>query len=58
MIIKGNYKTDINSLDKHLQGVTVINVLALTKLAEIGIEWDKGVRGTQIQRIVDTPVDL
>lgn len=38
--------------------MSIVYILPFTKLAQIRIEWNKRVRGTQIQRVVNSPVDL
>ena len=38
--------------------MTVVHILALAQLSEIGIEWYEGIRRAKVQRIVDTPIDL
>ena len=48
----------MNFSDEDLQGVAVIDILALTQLAEIGVERNQRVCGTQVQRVVNPPVHL
>ena len=38
--------------------MTVVHILALAQLSEIGIEWYEGIGRAKVQRVVDTPVDL
>lgn len=49
---------NIHTSHKHLQRVTIIYILTLAQFAEIRIERYHRVCSTEIQRVVDTPVDL
>lgn len=48
----------IRNLHKHLHWVPGIYILALAELRYIRVKGDEGVSRTQVQRVVDAPVDL
>ena len=46
----------MSSSHKHLQRVPIVHVLAFAQLADIRVEGHERVSGTQVERVIDTPI--
>lgn len=50
--------TQRRDLDEHLQGMSVVHILAFAQLSEIWVEGNESILCAEIERIINTPIDL